>query len=230
MFDINNPLIATLEKRILMPGEAIRAQMTPKYGKWDQTLSGKYGYEFVRRTYTSEKISTLRTESSPIIHTVDTIIKSGKITDPSINIETKGQGAGEYILRVIPLTEKDTPPPKESIQETILFISGDFVSRDNQLRIIPEKTVYKSGEKARVLITTPFSSGGHLYITRERGGILDHEYIAFSGSSYTREYTVDESFYPNVYLGVVAFPKDKTSDRSYGVGYSEIVMDITDKK
>jgi hypothetical protein len=230
MFDINNPLIATLEKRILMPGEAIRAQMTPKYGKWDQTLAGKYGYEFIRRTYTSEKISTLRTESSPIIHTVDTIIKSGKITDPSISIETKGQEAGEYILRVIPLTEKDTPPPKESIQETILFISGDFVGRDNQLRIIPEKTVYKSGDKARVLITTPFSSGGHLYITRERGGILDHEYIAFSGSSYMREYTVDESFYPNVYLGVVAFPKDKTSDRSYGVGYSEIVMDITDKK
>jgi uncharacterized protein YfaS (alpha-2-macroglobulin family) len=73
--------------------------------------------------------------------------------------------------------------------------------------VIPEKTIYRKGETAHVLITTPFSSGGYLYITKERGGVINHEYVEFSGSTYTRDYKIDESFYPNVYIGVVAFPK-----------------------
>ena len=94
---------------------------------------------------------------------------------------------------------------------------GNFVSRDSQLRVIPEHTIYHDGETAHVLITTPFSSGGHLYITRERGGVIDHEYITFTGSTYSREYKIDESFYPNVYIGAIAFPKNGTSARSYAV-------------
>jgi uncharacterized protein YfaS (alpha-2-macroglobulin family) len=105
------------------------------------------------------------------------------------------------------------------------------VSRDNLLRVIPEKTIYQNGETAHVLITTPFSSGGHLYITRERGGVIDHEYIAFSGSTYTRDYLIDESFYPNVYIGAIAIPNGgKIGDKGYAVGYSEIIMDLTNKK
>jgi hypothetical protein len=34
----STPLNATLEKRIIKPGEQIRANMAPKYGKWDSTL------------------------------------------------------------------------------------------------------------------------------------------------------------------------------------------------
>lgn len=107
---------------------------------------------------------------------------------------------------MIPVTKKGIEAPKEAIHETLIYFTGNFISRDNLLRVIPEKTIYQNGEVAHVLITTPFSSGGHLYITRERGGVIDHEYVAYSGSTYTRDYTINESFYPNVYIGVVAFP------------------------
>ncbi len=60
--------------------------------------------------------------------------------------------------------------------------------------------------------------------------MLDHEYVAFTGSTYSREYPIDETFYPNVYIGAVAFPRDGTSMRAYAVGYGEIIMDLADKK
>ena len=230
MFDINNPLESTLTKRIVNSGESLQATVKPKYGKWDATLKWKYRYELVHRAYTSEKISTLRWEQTPITHSIDTTVRSGNIEDPTLTIDTKSLDSWEYFLRIIPITKKGIEAPKESIYETLLYITGNFTSRDNLLRVIPEKTIYQNGETAHVLITTPFSSGGHLYITRERGGVIDHEYVAYSGSTYTRNYTIDESFYPNVYIGVVAFPSGGWGDKGYAVGYSEIIMDLSGKK
>ncbi|MFZ2255942.1 MAG: hypothetical protein WAW59_02040 [Patescibacteria group bacterium] len=42
---------------------------------------------------------------------------------------------------------------------------------------------------------------------------------------------VDDSFYPNVYIGAVAFASGYTHGaRNYAVGYGEIVTDLSDKK
>ncbi|NRH21094.1 hypothetical protein HOO68_03555 [Candidatus Gracilibacteria bacterium] len=230
MYDIYNPLQATLQDKIIKPGEKIQATIDPKYGKWDQSLKGKYSYELVHRTYTSEKISTLRGEQTPITHTIDDVSAKATIEQNKISIDTKGFESGEYFLRIIPITKNPSEIPKESISESLVYITGDFISRDNLLRVIPEKTIYKNSETATILITTPFSSGGHLYITRERGGIIDHEYVTFSGSTYARDYQINDSFYPNVYIGAIAFPKDGSSEKGYAVGYSEIIMDMTEKK
>jgi uncharacterized protein YfaS (alpha-2-macroglobulin family) len=230
MYDIYNPLEATLTKKIITPSENIVASIKPKYGKWDTTLSEKYKYELVHRVYTSEKIDTLRGEQAPIVHSLDTVVRSWIIKESNLTIDTKNLSPGEHFVRIIPVTAEGISAPKESINETLVYITGNFVSRDNLLRVIPEKTVYKKWETARVLITTPFSNGGYLYITRERGWVIASEYIAFTGSTYTKNYTIDESFYPNTYIGVVAFPTGTWSEKLYSVGYSEIVMDMTDKK
>ncbi len=230
MFDMGNPLQANITKKILKPGESIQATITRKYGKWDQTLKWKYRYELVHRAYTSEKISTLRDEQIPITHNTDTVVRSGPIADAWLSIDTRSLSAWEYFLRLIPVTKAWVEAPRASVSETLIYLTGDFTSKDNLLRVIPEKTIYQNGEIAHVLITTPFSSGGYLYITRERGGVIDHEYIAYSGSTYIRNYTIDDSFYPNVYIGVIAFPKGWLGGKGYAVGYSEIIMDLSSKK
>lgn len=76
MYDMYNPLEATLVKKIITPSENIVANIKPKYGKWDATLSEKYKYELVHRSYTSEKIDTLRGEQAPIVHSLDTVVRS----------------------------------------------------------------------------------------------------------------------------------------------------------
>lgn len=230
MFEANNPLQATVVSKMIKPWQPIEATIKPKYGKWDESLKWKYQYELIHRTYTSESISTLRGDESPIIHTVDSIILSGSVETNTLALDTKWFVAGEYFLRISPEVKEGFDIPKEAIHETLIYLTGNFVSRDNLLRVIPEKTIYRKGETAHVLITTPFSSGGYLYITKERGGVINHEYVEFSGSTYTRDYKIDESFYPNVYIGVVAFPKWNIWNRGYAVWYSEIIMDISEKK
>jgi uncharacterized protein YfaS (alpha-2-macroglobulin family) len=230
MYDVYNPLTATLTKRMIQSSEMITATIAPKYGKWDPSLTGKYRYSLIHRTYTSETISTLRGSQAPMIHHTDTPVASGTLTGATLYIPTTGYTPGEYTLHIEPITTDGISPPETAISESLLYIMGNFVSRDSQLRVIPERTIYHDGEVAHVLITTPFSSGGHLYITRERGGVIDHEYVTFTGSTYSRDYTIDESFYPNVYIGAVAFPRDGTSTRAYAVGYGEIIMDLSDKK
>jgi MG2 domain/Bacterial Alpha-2-macroglobulin MG10 domain/Alpha-2-macroglobulin family/A-macroglobulin TED domain/Alpha-2-macroglobulin bait region domain len=230
MLDMNNPLESALASRMMAPGTPIDATMKPKYGKWDQTLAGKYEYELIHRVYMSEHISTLRGESAPVTHMIDTIIWTDTIKSENIKLETKWYIPGEYILRIRPISNAGFDPPPESIHETLIYLTGNYTSRDSVLRVIPERTIYHAGEIAHVLITTPFSSGGHLYITRERGGVIDHEYVSYSGSTYTRDYQIDESFYPNVYIGVVAFPTGGIGERAYAVGYTEIIMDLSEKK
>jgi alpha-2-macroglobulin len=230
MYDRYNPLEATLSSRMIQPGTQIAATIVPKHGKWDQTMASKYRYELVHRVYTAEQISTLRWESAPITHTIDTIVSGWSLTGSKLNIVTLGYTPWEYILRISPITPTDILPPTESISETLIYLTGDYTSRDSTLRVIPERTVYHDGDIAHVLITTPFSSGGYLYITRERWGVLEHEYVAYTGSNYTRDYQIDDSFYPNLYIGVVAFPRWGTSDRWYAVGYGEIIMDLSEKK
>ena len=89
MADMNNPLQSTLASRMMTPGTQITATISPKHGKWDSSLSNKYQYELVHRVYTSEQISTLRGESTPMTHTVDTIIQTATIGDTSLKLETK---------------------------------------------------------------------------------------------------------------------------------------------
>lgn len=61
--------------------------------------------------------------------------------------------------------------------------------------------------------------------------MIDYEYTPIQGNSVVREYTVDDTSMPNVYIGVVAFPGNSShGTRSYAVGYGEIVTDMTDKK
>lgn len=70
-------------------------------------------------------------------------------------------------MRIIPVVSTGEPP-EGSITDTIFYVSGDMTTlKDSTLRVIPERTIYKSGEKARVIIQVPFSPSNVL-ITKEK--------------------------------------------------------------
>lgn len=63
--------------------------------------------------------------------------------------------------------------------------------------------------------------------------MIDREYTYLTGNTLTREYTIDDTMRPNAYIGVVALHPGQKADsknRTYAVGYGEIVTDIADKK
>lgn len=229
-FAFDNPVVFSPVKKIVKSWEKIVGSVSPQYWTWDISLQGRYTYELVHRMYESVKLDDLRLSETTISVTRDIVVSSGVLASSWINLETRWLAAWEYHVKIRPKAEGITEPPESSVSDTLLYIAGDFDSKDTQLRVIPEKTVYRIGEKARVFITTPFT-GGYLYITRERWWVIDYEYTPIQGNSVVREYTVDDTSMPNVYIGVVAFPGNSSHGmRSYAVGYWEIVTDMTDKK
>jgi uncharacterized protein YfaS (alpha-2-macroglobulin family) len=103
------------------------------------------------------------------------------------------------------------------------------VISDNKIQVLSEKVSYKIGEKARVLIRLPFTNGKILW-TVEKRGVEKSEYIDVTGNVFFKEVTVDESFTPNAYISVVAIDTSTEKIPEYKVGYTEIVVDKTDKK
>lgn len=227
-FDPYNPLVFTPERKILQPGEKLSWTFAPQYGKWDVSWGDRYTYEIIAKKYESMRIDDLRNPDLTQIIEREYIVASWSIKDKDFAFDIKDLSPGEYHLITRPLTPTGQDAPSESISDTLFYIAGDFQNKDSYLRVIPEKTVYHLWETARVMITTPFT-GGYLYLTRERGWVIDHEYIKLTGNTLTKEYVVDESFAPNLYIWAIAFPPSYTyGSRGYAVGYGEIVVDISD--
>jgi uncharacterized protein YfaS (alpha-2-macroglobulin family) len=230
-FSPDNPLLFTPKKKILAAGESLSGDVKPTYGKWDMSLAEKYRYEIIHREYSEALIDDVRAGTTRITTPKDRIVSSGSVIKKEFSDKLIWQPSWEYHLRIIPVsTSADIP--ESSVSDTIFYISWDLSSmKDSALRVIPERTIYKMWEKARVMIQVPFT-GSHLLITREKWWVIDREYTYLSGNTLTREYTIDDSMIPNAYIGVVALhPESKNSkSRTYAVWYGEIITDIADKK
>ncbi len=98
---------------------------------------------------------------------------------------------------------------KEHITEIRMYVTGaGYVlwntSNDNSLEIIPEKSTYKIGDKARYLIKNPFPSSKAL-ITIERYGVIDSFTQDLESSTPTIEFDIKPDYMPGFYLSVVVF-------------------------
>ena len=230
-FSPNNPLIFSPKKKILSPWEGLSGEVKPTYGKWDTSLVGKYRYEIQEREYSEALIDDIRAGTMRITTPIDRVVASGSITKKDISEKMIGMKSWEYHLRIIPVTVWEDPP-ESSISDTIFYVSWDFSTlRDSTLRVVPERTIYKAWEMARVMIQVPFT-GSYLLITKEKWWVIDREYTYLTGNTLIREYAIDDTIRPNAYIGVVALhpgQKDQKA-RTYAVGYGEIVTDIADKK
>jgi uncharacterized protein YfaS (alpha-2-macroglobulin family) len=141
--------------------------MKPEYGKWDKSLAKKYHYEIIQRSYSETWVDDIRAGQVRVTSPVDTSVASGTVDDKDFSYRFISALPGEYHMKITPVT-LSAEPPGESIFESIFYISGENMTlRDSTLRVIPEKTVYKMGETARVLIQVPFT-GATLLITKEK--------------------------------------------------------------
>ncbi len=153
-------------------------------------------------------------ESGCDVVSSEVCLKDGKTISLRQSIDISSLMVGKQFLSI--LTYSDTP-------------TVNPVVSDNKIQVLSEKVSYKIGEKARILVRLPFAQGKILW-TVEKRGVEKSEYIDVPGNIFFREVLVDESFTPNAYIGVVAVDTDITKIPEYKVGYTEVVVDKTDKK
>lgn len=76
------------------------------------------------------------------------------------------------------------------------------MSEDEQVQLVLDKAAYKAGDKARVLIQSPYVPARAL-VTVERQGVLYEQQVEIKQSAQTVEIPVDEAFMPNAFVSVV---------------------------
>jgi len=103
------------------------------------------------------------------------------------------------------------------------------IQSDNKITVLSEKVSYKLWDTARILVRLPFSRGKILW-TIEKQGVLKHEYIDVPGNTFFKEIEIDDTFVPNAYIWVVVVDTNSEKVPEYKVGYTEIVVDKSDKK
>jgi uncharacterized protein YfaS (alpha-2-macroglobulin family) len=72
----------------------------------------------------------------------------------------------------------------------------------NRIDLVPEKTLYKPGEVARIMIKSPWEHATAL-LTTEREGIRHHDRFALTSTQQTVSVPLGESDIPNVYVSVL---------------------------
>lgn len=111
---------------------------------------------------------------------------------------------------------------------------------DNSLQIIPEKTTYNIGDKARYLIKNPYP-GARALVSVERYGVLKSWVQEFKDSTPVLEFDVEKDFMPGFYLSVIVVsPRVDTPPPAMGqidlgkptfkIGYVEVPVKDTYKQ
>lgn len=133
-------------------------------------------------------------------------------------IQTQGSGSplaipirdgGSYTLRA---TARDAAGRLTRTEATFYAIGGGpawRVEDPYSLKVIPEKTTWKVGERARLLVQSPWSQATAL-VTVEREGVRRHQVMTIRSTQDTVEIPVGAEDTPGIFVSVVLI-KGRTS-------------------
>jgi uncharacterized protein YfaS (alpha-2-macroglobulin family) len=109
----------------------------------------------------------------------------------------------------------------------------------NRIELEPERRRYKPGERARIMIQSPWESATAL-LTVEREGIRRYERFALTSTQQTVEVPIAEEDIPNLYVSVLLV-RGRTSDEigrdgddpgkpQFRLGYTELEVEDASKR
>ncbi len=155
--------------------------------------------------------------------------------------DLKTTDGGYYILRA---TGKDARGNEVAAAIDIYAMGagggGWFESDKTEVSLVADKQAYAVGDKARILVKSPFANADAL-VTVERGGIYDKHVVALSGGTPTIEVPITEEMRPNAYVSVV-LTRGRTKPApaqpnavdagapAYRIGFANLAIDPAKKR
>ncbi|HET6312712.1 MAG TPA: Ig-like domain-containing protein, partial [Chloroflexia bacterium] len=80
-----------------------------------------------------------------------------------------------------------------------------------QIELVADKELYKAGDTARILVTSPFTEATGL-LTVERGHLRRYTIVTLQGGAPTIEVPLEEGDLPNVYIGLTLLGQERPPD------------------
>ncbi len=140
---------------------------------------------------------------------------------------------GEAVFRWTPdqggsyqVTAQTSDGTRTSTSSIFLWVTGsDNITwrqtNDDQMTLISDRTQYKPGDTASILIPSPFDGPTWALVTVERGGILKHEVVQLASSSTVYKLPITAEHAPNIYVSVMLFTgpsgERRTADQKVGL-------------
>ncbi len=108
-----------------------------------------------------------------------------------------------------------------------------------QLELVLDKAEYRVGDKARILIKSPFPRAEAL-LTVERAGLYEHRRLTLEGPAPSVEIPIDERLRPNAFVAVHLVqgvqanlpptPLEVTPEPGYRFGYAQLLVNPEDRR
>lgn len=153
--------------------------------------------------------------------------------DGSVKLSFKSPG--EYQISLASSDRRGNPV----VADSSLYIYGDGSAsvqpkNNESLDVTAEKTKLEVGEKAKIIIKSPYTEAKAL-ITVERGRIFTYDIVTINRNFYEHEVPIEEAYVPNVYVSVLllsAEPEIKFGQVSLEINTSRkaLKVDVTSDK
>ena len=125
-------------------------------------------------------------------------------------------------------------PTAPQIAQGSAASSDDSLYDDNDaaIELIPERTQYSVGDRAQILIASPYQSAAEALITIERGGLIHAEHITLNSNSHIYEFDILPEYAPNIYVSafIVKAVDEGHPTASYRMGITHLLVDSEQKE
>ena len=135
------------------------------------------------------------------------------------------QVSGEYEIRIAQTGAKSYAS-RQFYAYGFGSTSGSSFEVNNEGQVLMEfdKTQYEVGDKAKVLMKTPFA--GKMLVTVEKGNVLEHFYVDTDKKSAEIDIKITEEMLPNVYVTATLIRSIKDNDMPLTVAHGWAPMKV----
>ena len=179
--------------------------------KYETVIEKQYG----RYNYVSQR-------KEKVVFDREMNIKGSGTVLPFVPVES-----GEYEVRIM-------APGSENYVSRTFYAYGwgdtDFssfeVSREGEVTITPDKTLYSPGDKAKLLFKAPFD--GQLLVAIEQDNVLSYKFLNLVNKSASMELAVTKDHLPNIYIDATAFRKSIDMSIPLTVAHGIVSLKVDD--
>lgn len=201
-----------------LPGATPSLEIRPKVAAIEPNGNKRAGVavtiELFERKWTSNVVEQPDGSAATTSKQKDELIGSCTVTTTaaaSASCPLVVKEAGYYLIKA---HAKDARGNESSVGTAVYVLAekpaantGTQAWSKSDLRVVQleaDKSVYKPGEKAKILVHNPFgqSKGVQALVTVERGGVLQKQVIPLDGPMPIVELPVKSEWFPNVYVSI----------------------------
>lgn len=226
----------------LKKGENIPVQVITTAPDGSSAPEKKVTVKLAKREWRSVRRAGVGGRFKWISEKVDTEVgsKDVRTKKDAVEIAFKPEKSGLYVLSAFSQDDR-----KNRIgTTTFIYVTGaDYVpwerKDDNAVELVADSDAYKPGDKARILVKSPYERAKAL-VTIEREFILQTQVLDIQGSTSEIEIPITPEHIPNIFISVLLVqgrtsqPANAESEDvgkpSFKIGYARLSVDPSEKR